>query len=96
MPRALWENTVIAEAPQERCEKVEGNVYFPPDALVKAHFEPSDHHTVCGWKGTASYHHVVVNGKRNENAAWFYPEPKSAASNIRGFVAFWKGVRVVD
>ncbi|MEB3299813.1 MAG: DUF427 domain-containing protein [Candidatus Sericytochromatia bacterium] len=96
MPQAIWEGVVLAEADASRCERVEGNVYFPPDSLVKGYFEESEHQTVCGWKGTASYHHVVVNDKRNENAAWFYPEPKDAARAIRGFVAFWKGVRVIE
>lgn len=92
MAKAIWQGQVIAES--DDFEVVEGNVYFPPDAINEEFFEPSDYHTVCPWKGTASYHHVVVDGKRNENAAWFYPEPKSAAANIKHHVAFWKGVVV--
>ena len=92
MARAIWQGQVIAES--DDFEVVEGNVYFPPDAIKKEFFEPSEHHSVCPWKGTASYHHVVVEGERNENAAWFYPEPKSAAANIKDHVAFWKGVTV--
>ena len=92
MAKAMWENTVVAESNQTI--EVEGNQYFPPDAIKSEFFKSSEHHTVCPWKGTASYHSLEVNGKRNENAAWFYPEPKSAAAQIKGYVAFWKGVRV--
>ena len=92
MARAIWQGQVIAES--DHFEVVEGNVYFPPDTINDEFFEPSNHHTVCPWKGTASYHHLVVDGERNENAAWFYPEPKSAAANIKDHVAFWKGVVV--
>ena len=86
MARATWNGTVIAEG--DEFEIVEGNVYFPRSALDEGYFEESDHHTTCGWKGVASYLHVVVDGKRNENAAWFYPTPKPNASNIEGFIAF--------
>lgn len=92
MARATWNGAVLAES--EDIEVVEGNVYFPRAALVDACFEPSDHTSVCGWKGTATYWHVVVDGERNENAAWTYAEPKPAAKHIAGRVAFWKGVRV--
>ncbi|HEY9762599.1 MAG TPA: DUF427 domain-containing protein [Trichocoleus sp.] len=92
MPKAIWNGTVIAESDQ--CEVVEGNQYFPPDAVKQEYFQPSDTHTVCGWKGTASYYSVVVDGQVNKDAAWYYPEPKSAASNIKGYIAFWKGVKV--
>lgn len=92
MPKAIWRGTVIAQS--DAYEVVEGNVYFPPDALVREHFRPSDHHTECSWKGTASYYDVVVDGHVNENAAWTYPATKPAAANIQGYVAFWKGVTV--
>ena len=92
MPKAMWEGAVIAESPT--FETVEGNVYFPPDAIKREHFRESATHTECGWKGTASYYTVVVGGKENPDAAWYYPEPKSAAANIKGYVAFWKGVKV--
>ena len=92
MPRALWNDQVIAET--DAFETVEGNVYFPPDAISADHFEASDHTSFCPWKGTASYYHVVVDDKRNENAAWYYPEPKEKAANIKDHVAFWKGVTV--
>jgi uncharacterized protein (DUF427 family) len=92
MAKAIWQGATIAES--ERTEQVEGNPYFPPGAVRREHLEPSAHTTVCPWKGTAHYYHVVVNGKKNENAAWFYPEPKPAAANIKDHVAFWKGVTV--
>ena len=92
MMKAIWEDTVIAES--DGCVVVEGNQYFPADSLLKEYFEPSATTTVCGWKGTAQYYDVVVNGKRNAGAAWYYPEPKTAAKEIEGRVAFWKGVKV--
>jgi uncharacterized protein (DUF427 family) len=94
MPRATWNGVTLAEAPEEAVKVVEGNVYFPPDAIHKAHFRESDTHTVCGWKGTASYYHVEVNGQTNPDAAWYYPEVKPEAKHIEGYVAFWKGVEV--
>ncbi len=92
MPRAIWNDAVIAES--TACHTVEGNTYFPPEALKADYFRPSDHHSTCGWKGEASYYHVEVNGKTNANAAWFYPTPKAAAAEITGYVAFWKGVQI--
>ena len=94
MATATWNGTVIAES--EEFELVEGNIYFPPDALRKKHFRPSAHTSVCGWKGTASYYDVVVGDAVNESAAWFYPAPKDAAKNITGYIAFWKGVEVTS
>ena len=94
MPRATWNGKVIAEAPADAIEMVEGNVYFPIDAVRQEYLQPSDTHTVCGWKGTASYYNVAVDGEVNRDAAWFYPEPKDAAKQITGRVAFWKGVTV--
>ena len=73
---------------------VEGNHYFPPSAIKPEHFQPSETHTVCGWKGTASYYNVIANGQVNKDAAWFYSDTKEAANNIKGYVAFWKGVKV--
>ncbi|MGE3806522.1 MAG: DUF427 domain-containing protein [Gemmataceae bacterium] len=92
--RARWNNKLLAES--EQTVVVEGNHYFPPDALVKDHFKPSPTHTHCGWKGQASYYHVVVDGQENKDAAWYYPEPLPAAKNIKGYVAFWKGVTVEE
>ena len=92
MAKAMWNGVILAES--DRCEVVEGNLYFPPDSLNREYFQPSDHHTVCGWKGTASYYTLSVNGQTNANAAWYYADPKSAAANIKDHVAFWKGVQV--
>jgi len=92
MAKAIWEGMVLAES--SKCVEVEGNQYFPPDAVKQEYFKPSAAHTVCPWKGTASYYDLEVNGKRNPGAAWYYPEPKPAAGQIKGYVAFWKGVKV--
>jgi uncharacterized protein (DUF427 family) len=92
MPKAIWNDTVLAQS--DRCIVVEGNQYFPPDAIDRTHFKDSSTHTVCPWKGTASYYDVVVNGETNKDAAWYYPEPKDAAKQIKGYVAFWRGVDV--
>ncbi len=92
MARATWHGAVIAESDATRV--VEGNHYFPPDAVRSEHLAPSETHTVCPWKGTASYYDVVVDGQRNADAAWYYPDPKPAAAEIAGYVAFWRGVRV--
>ncbi len=91
--RAVWKNVTLAESDQTRI--VEGNHYFPPDSIITNYFQVSDTHTVCPWKGQASYYHITVHGERNEDAAWYYPEPKEAAAKIRHQVAFWKGVEVV-
>jgi uncharacterized protein (DUF427 family) len=94
MPKAIWNGTVVAEAADDAIEIVEGNVYFPADAVRRDLLQPSETHTVCGWKGTASYYHVAVDGEVNRDAAWYYPEPKDAARNVTGRIAFWKGVKV--
>jgi len=92
MTRAIWEGVVLAES--DACVVVEGNYYFPRSDIQQAYFKLSDHTTVCPWKGTAHYYDIEVNGKRNPNAAWYYPEPSEAAARIKDRVAFWKGVRV--
>ena len=92
MAKAIWEGTVLAES--DKTVEVEGNQYFPPETVKREFFKPSAKHSVCPWKGTASYYDVEVNGKRNQDAAWFYPEPKAAAKQITNYVAFWKGVKV--
>jgi len=92
MARAIWNGTVLAES--QATKVVEGNHYFPPDSIDRSYFRPSETHTVCGWKGTASYYDVIVNGEGNRDAAWFYPDPLPAAVEIAGYVAFWKGVKV--
>jgi uncharacterized protein (DUF427 family) len=90
--KALWKETVIAES--DETVVVEGNHYFPPGSLRRQFFAPSDRSTTCPWKGEASYYHVVVDGQENRDAAWYYPSPKSAAAEIAGRVAFWRGVVV--
>lgn len=92
MPKAIWNDTVIAESDQ--CEIVEGNYYFPPDAIKSEYFQNSDTHTSCFWKGQASYYTIKIGDEQNKDAAWYYPEPKTKAENIKGYVAFWRGVKV--
>ena len=92
MAKAIWNGVVIAES--DNCEIVEGNNYFPPESIKSEYFIPSDTHTTCGWKGEASYYTVTVNGEENKDAAWYYPNPKDKAANIKGYVAFWRGVKV--
>src|SRR5512140_1622393 len=92
MPKAIWNAAVLAQS--DRCEVVEGNQYFPPGTIDRTYFKESSTHTICPWKGTASYYDVVVNGATNKDAAWYYPEPKDAAKQIKGYVAFWHGVEV--
>ena len=94
MPTAIWNGTVLAQS--DRTEIVDGNHYFPPESLNRQYFQPSQTHTVCGWKGTASYYDLVVDGQTNKDAAWYYPQPKPAAKNIEAMVAFWKGVTVQE
>ena len=94
MPSAAWKGVVIASADEAAIEFVEGNVYFPIQSVRTEFLRPSASHTYCGWKGTASYYDVVVDGATNRDAAWYYPSPKSAAENIKDHVAFWKGVTV--
>ncbi len=92
MPKAIWNGVVLAES--DRCEVIEGNQYFPPEAVNRAYLRESSTHTVCGWKGTASYYDVVVGGEVNKDAAWYYPHPQDAARQIKDYVAFWHGVQV--
>lgn len=92
MPKALWKDTVIAQS--ERFVEVEGNIYFPPDAIDCAYFKESTKTTICPWKGTAHYYDVVVGEHINKDAAWTYPDPKPAAAGIRNHIAFWRGVVV--
>lgn len=92
--KATWNNVEIAESDQTVV--VEGNHYFPPDKINKDYFRESSTHTHCPWKGEASYYDVVVNGQVNKDAAWYYPEPKDAAAEIKDHVAFWRGVKVAE
>ena len=90
--KALWNGETLAESADTIV--VEGNHYFPPDSVRTEKLRESDTHTVCPWKGVASYYDAVVNGVTNKDAAWYYPDPKPAASEITGYIAFWKGVEV--
>jgi uncharacterized protein (DUF427 family) len=92
MPKAIWNDTVLAQS--DACIVVEGNQYFPPDAIKKEYFQDSSTHTTCFWKGEASYYTIEVDGQQNKDAAWYYPHPKEKASHIKNYVAFWRGVRV--
>ena len=94
MATAIWNDVIVAES--DNTEIVDGNHYFPPSSLKREFFRESDATTVCGWKGTANYYDLVVQDKVNQQAAWYYADPKTAASNIKGYVAFWKGVQVDD
>jgi uncharacterized protein (DUF427 family) len=90
--KATWENQTLAESNQTIV--VEGNHYFPPESIKKECFSLSETNTTCPWKGVASYYHVQVGDKSNQDAAWFYPEPKDAAKSIKNYIAFWRGVVV--
>jgi uncharacterized protein (DUF427 family) len=90
--KATWEDTVLAES--DKTIVVEGNHYFPSDSINKEFFQPSVTHSTCPWKGIASYYHIKVGEKSNQDAAWYYPEPKDAAQQIKNYVAFWRGVKV--
>jgi uncharacterized protein (DUF427 family) len=90
--KALWNNKIIAESADTVV--VEGNHYFPPDSIAAEFFQPSTTTTLCPWKGTASYYSLDVDGKENPDAAWYYPDTKAAADEIKGRIAFWKGVQV--
>ena len=92
--KAIWKDTVIAES--DSTVVVEGNHYFPPASVKKEHLRPSDTHTTCPWKGLASYYDVVVGDNVNSDAAWYYPEPKDAAAEIKDHIAFWRGVSVTE
>ena len=99
--KAVWNNTVIAEAPKEDLIKIEGNWYFPLGSIKREFYQDSDHHTVCPWKGEASYYDVVVDGQTNEFGAWYYPIPKDGSikrvgKDFANYVAFWNGITVTD
>lgn len=89
--KAIWNKQIIAESNDTL--EIEGNFYFPATSVKKEYLEASLHKTICSWKGMASYYHLKVDGKKNENAAWYYPEPKTEAKSIKNYVAFWKGVQ---
>jgi len=94
MIRAIWNGEVLAESDQTIV--VEANHYFPPNSISEEFFSDSDSRTICSWKGVASYYDVQVNGKTNNNAAWYYPSPQPAAEKIASYVAFWHGVEVLE
>lgn len=98
--KAIWNNQIIAEAPQEDLIRIEGNWYFPPLSLSRQYFDDSDHHTTCMWKGEASYYDVTVDGAVNDFGAWYYPKPKDGSAervkhDFTNYVAFWNGIEVV-
>jgi uncharacterized protein (DUF427 family) len=90
--KAIWNDQIIAES--EETVVVEGNHYFPPSSINKEFYKETETHTMCPWKGTASYYSLHVNGEENKDAAWYYPEVSELAKNIKGYVAFWKGIKV--
>ena len=92
MAKAIWKGRVLADSP--RYEMVEGNVYFPSETIDRRFFKDSATTTFCHWKGTAHYYSVAIDGAENKDAAWYYPEPKPAAAQIKDYIAFWKGVEV--
>lgn len=92
--KAIYNNQVIAES--DKTVVIEGNHYFPPDSVKKDFLTASDTHTTCPWKGEASYYHVVVNGDKANDAAWYYPDPRPLAEEIKGYIAFWNGVEVTE
>ena len=99
--KAIWNNQVIAEAPEAELIRIEGNFYFPQTALNKQFYTASDHHTTCHWKGEASYYDVTVDGKKNDFGAWYYPTPKDGAiervtHDFSNYVAFWNGIEVTE
>ncbi len=92
--KAIWRNSILADS--DRTIVVEGNHYFPPESVKRGFFEGSETHTTCPWKGRAHYYDIVVKEEVNKDAAWYYPEPSEAAHQIKDYVAFWKGVEVVE
>lgn len=99
--KAVWNETVIAEAPREELIRIEGNWYFPPASIKRESFKDSDHRTACFWKGEASYYDVVVDGKKNDFGAWYYPQPMEGSiervkKDFTNYVAFWNGIEVSE
>jgi uncharacterized protein (DUF427 family) len=92
--KATWNDKVIAES--DATIVIENNHYFPPESVKQEYLQGSDTHTTCPWKGLASYYTISVDGRENKDAAWYYPDPKDAAAEIKGYIAFWKGVKVSE
>lgn len=90
--KAIWNSAILAESDQTIV--VEGNHYFPPEAVKREYLRPSAAHTTCAWKEVASYYSIEVDGQVNQDAAWYYPQPKDAAKHIAGYIAFWRGVKI--
>lgn len=93
MPKAVWNGAVLADS--NSTVMVEGNHYFPPESVNRNYFSESQSHTICPWKGVASYYNLKVDGMENYDAAWYYPEPSQAARSIKNYVAFWRGVQIL-
>lgn len=99
--KAIWNDTVIAEAAREDLIRIEGNWYFPPSTIKREYYRDSTHHTTCHWKGEASYYDIVVNGATNDFGAWYYPKPMNGSiervgKDFTDYVAFWNGVVVTE
>lgn len=99
--KAVWKNTTIAEASREDLIRIEGNWYFPPESIKKELYIESDHHTICVWKGEASYYDITVDGEINKFGAWYYPKPKEDSiervkKDFTNYVAFWNGIEIVE
>jgi uncharacterized protein (DUF427 family) len=92
--KAIWQDVVLAHS--DKTVVIEGNHYFPPESIKREFFRESPTHTTCPWKGVASYYNIEVNEKANQDAAWYYPEPKEAAKPIANYVAFWRGVEITE
>ena len=92
--KAIWNGTVVAES--NKTQVVEDNHYFPPESVNRQLLRESDHRSTCPWKGEAHYYDLVVDGQENRRAAWYYPAPKEAASNIKDHIAFWRGVEILE
>ncbi len=99
--KAIWNDTIVAEADKEELIRIEGNWYFPSDSLKREYFQDSNHHTVCHWKGEANYYDVVVGDKKNDFGAWYYPNPMEGSiervgSDFTDYVAFWNGIEITE
>ncbi len=92
--KAIWNGVVLAES--SKTVTIEGNYYFPIESVKKEYLVPSDTQSICPWKGMALYHSIVVKGQENRDAAWYYPQPKEAAREIKDHIAFWKGVEIIE
>lgn len=92
--KAIWQGVVLAES--NKTINIEGNHYFPPESMHREYFIANDEHTICPWKGVASYFDIKIGNNLNSSAAWYYPDPKYLALAIKGYIAFWHGIEVVE